>query len=62
MSTDNNESVVSPSMIIIKNKRCSTANIKKEYLDEYKKMQKEIGLAVQGEPIRTSIPAKQVVQ
>lgn len=34
----------------------------KEYLDEYKKMQKEIGLAVQGEPIRTSIPAKQVVR
>lgn len=31
-----------------------------EYLDEFKKMQKEIGLQVQGEPIRTSIPAKQV--
>lgn len=32
----------------------------REYLDEFKKMQKEIGLQVNGEPIRTSIPAKQV--
>lgn len=33
----------------------------KEYLDEYKKMQKEIGLQINGEPIRTSIPVKQSV-
>lgn len=30
----------------------------KEYLDEYKKMQKAIGLQLQGEPNRTSVPAK----
>lgn len=33
----------------------------KEYLDEYKKMQKEIGLQINGEPIRTCIPVKQSV-
>lgn len=33
----------------------------KEYLDEYKKMQKAIGLQLQGEPNRTSVPAKQTV-
>ena len=32
----------------------------REYLDEYKKIQKDLGLQVQGEPVRTSIPAKQV--
>lgn len=32
----------------------------REYLDEFKKIQKDLGLQVQGEPVRTSIPAKQV--
>ena len=30
----------------------------KEYLEEYRKMQKELELQIQGEPIRVSIPAK----
>lgn len=31
-----------------------------EYLDEFKKIRKDLELQIQGEPIRTSIPAKQV--
>ena len=30
----------------------------KEYLEEYKQMQKKLELQIQGEPIRVSIPAK----
>lgn len=32
----------------------------REYLDEFKNIQKNLELQIQGEPIRTSIPAKQV--
>ena len=30
----------------------------KEYLEEYKKIQKEIGLQVNGEPTRVCVPVK----
>lgn len=31
-----------------------------EYLDEFKKIQKDLGFQIQGESVRTSIPAKQI--
>ena len=33
----------------------------KEYIDEFKKMQKELERQLQGDPIRVSVPAKQSV-
>ena len=39
------------------NQKLETVSLK-EYLEEYRQMQKELGLQIQGEPIRVSIPAK----